>query len=85
MSLWTLCAQLALLVISRPIVISHITQLPGAMILEESMPDSVLAATLDVIDNPKTIATVAKLFGYHRQLGGIESECASNRIFAGSG
>lgn len=55
------------------------------MILEESMSDSVLAATLDVVDNPRTIATVAKLFGYHRHLGGIESGCASDRIFAGSG
>ena len=55
------------------------------MTLEESMPDSVLAATLDVVDNPGTIATVAKLFGCHRHLGGIESGCASNRVFAGSG
>lgn len=55
------------------------------MILEASMPDSVLAATLDVIDNPRTIATVAELFACHRHLGGIESGCASNRIFAGSG
>lgn len=55
------------------------------MILEASMPGSVLTATLDVVDNPGTIATVAKLFGWHRHLGGIESGCVSNRIFAGSG
>jgi hypothetical protein len=59
--------------------------LPSATILEESMPDAGLAATLDVIDNPGTIATVAKLFACHRHLGGIESGCVSNRIFAGSG